>query len=353
MPHTIQSIADLTRGDVVGPSDLTIESLAEIGQARPGQLTFIGSEKYAHRWAGSRASAALIARGIALEPGDGRALVYVDNADLAMATVLEAFAPPTPLPPAGVHASALVAPDATLGDNVRIGPNCVIKPGVTVGDNTILHTGVTLFDNAQIGSDCELWTGVVIRERCTLGNRCIVHPNAVIGADGFGYRPDTSGPTPRLVKIPQIGTVRIGNDVEIGANTTIDRAKFDATVVGDGCKLDNQVQIGHNVILGRMVVIAGCAGIGGSSVIGDGTMIGGLTCVSDHINVGPGCRIAGSSACINDIPAGETWGGLPAKPLRTAFQEEAALKQLPGLLRQIKRDQRKAAKAEAQGNAST
>ncbi|MFI4859398.1 MAG: UDP-3-O-(3-hydroxymyristoyl)glucosamine N-acyltransferase, partial [Phycisphaerales bacterium JB063] len=274
MPYTTQAIADLTHGELVGPGDTRIDALAEIGQARPGQLTFIGSEKYAQRWAGSQASAALVQRTLELEPGDGRTLIRVDNADLAMAIVLEAFAPPTPLPPPGVHASALVAADATLGQNVRIGPNCVVKPGVTLGDNTVLHAGVTVFNDVSIGRDCEIWSGVVIRERSTLGDRCIIHPNAVIGACGFGYRPDLTGPTPRLVKIPQIGTVQIGHDVEIGAGTTIDRAKFDATVVGDGCKLDNQVQIGHNVILGRMVIIAGCTGIAGSSTIGDGTMIG-------------------------------------------------------------------------------
>ncbi|XAL98111.1 UDP-3-O-(3-hydroxymyristoyl)glucosamine N-acyltransferase [Phycisphaeraceae bacterium D3-23] len=346
MPHTTQSIADLTHGDLVGPGELQIDSLAEIGQAQAGQLTFIGSEKYAQRWPDSNASAALVARELDLDPGDNRTLIRVDNADLAMAIVLEAFAPPTPLPPEGVHSSAIVAPDVKLGQNVRVGPHCVIKPGVTLGDDTVLHAGVTLFNDVTLGSGCELWTGVVVRERCTIGDRCIIHPNAVIGADGFGFRPDTTGPIPKLVKIPQIGIVRIGHDVEIGAGTTIDRAKFDATVIGDGCKIDNQVQIGHNVVLGRMVVIAGCAGIGGSSTLGDGTMVGGLTCVSDHINIGAGCRVAGSSACINDIPAGETWGGLPAKPLKDTFKEQLALRKLPELMREMSRAKRKAARKE-------
>jgi len=350
VPHTTQSIAELVAGDLVGSGDVAIDGLEEISLAQPGQLTFIGSEQYAGKWAGSNASAALISRDIAtdLEPGDGRALIRVDNADLAMAKVLEAFAPPTPLPAKGVDPSAIVATSATLGEGVRIGPNCIIKPGATIGDGTVLHAGVTVFDDAHVGSHCELWTGTVVRERCTLGDRCIVHANAVIGADGFGYRPDMSGPTPKLVKIPQIGTVRIGNDVEIGAGVTIDRAKFGATVLGDACKLDNQVQIAHNVVLGQMVIIAGCSAVAGSSTIGDGTMIGGLTCVSDHLTLGQGVKLAGGSACINDIPDGETWGGVPAKPLKTAFQEQAALKQLPEMLREMKRAKRKADKQKAE-----
>lgn len=344
MSHTTQSIAELVGGELVGPGGLGIDGVAEISRARPGTVTFIGSEKYAGKWAGSRATAALVSRGVEVQPGDGKAVITVDNADLAMAKLLELFAPPTPLPPPGVHPSAIVDPSAELGDGVRIGANCVVHADVKLGQGTVLHAGVTVFDGAILGTDCELWTGVVIRERCTVGDRCIIHPNAVIGACGFGYRPDLTGPTPRLVKIPQIGTVQIGHDVEIGAGTTIDRAKFDATIVGDGCKLDNQVQIGHNVILGRMVIIAGCTGIAGSSTIGDGTMIGGLTCVSDHVNIGRGVQLAGGSACINDIPDGETWGGVPARPLKEAFREMAALRKLPDLMREIKRSQREADK---------
>ncbi len=344
MSHTTQSIAELVGGELAGPGGLAIDGVAEISRARPGTVTFIGSEKYAGKWPASHATAALVSRGVEVPPIDGRAVITVDNADLAMATLLALFAPPVPRPAAGVHPSATVDPSAELGPGVCIGANCVVEAGVKLGEGTILHAGVTLYNEVAVGAGCELWAGVVVRERCTIGDRCILHPNAVIGACGFGYRPDLSGPTPRLVKIPQIGTVEIGNDVEIGAGTTIDRAKFDATVVGDGCKLDNQVQIGHNVVIGRMVIIAGCTGIAGSSTIGDGTMIGGLTCVSDHIHVGRGVQLAGGSACINDIPDGETWGGVPARPLKEAFREQAALRKLPDLMREIKRTQRQADK---------
>ncbi len=337
MSQTTQAIAELVDGGLKGPGDIEVRSLAEIELAGPGQLTFIGSEQYAHMWAESGASAALVGSEIAVEPGDGRALIVVDNADLAMAKVLAAFAPPTPRPPKGVHPSALVAETATIGEGCRIGPNCVIKPGVKVGAHTTLHTGVTLFDDAVIGENCELWSGAVVRDRCTVGDRCILHPGVVIGADGFGYRADKSGPSPRLIKIPQIGVVRIGNDCELGANTCVDRAKFDATVLGDHCKLDNLVQIGHNCRLGNMVVISGCVGIGGSCTIGDGTLIGGKAMLKDHVHVGKGCSIAGGAAVINDIPDGEAWGGYPACQLKEKIREEIAIKKLPDMMKQVRK----------------
>ncbi|MFN3165923.1 MAG: UDP-3-O-(3-hydroxymyristoyl)glucosamine N-acyltransferase [Phycisphaeraceae bacterium] len=337
MSHTTQAIADYVDGRLLGPGDLALGSLAEIDLAQQGQLTFIGTAKYAHKWADSKASAALVGSDIELEPGDGRALIVVDNADLAMAKVLAMYAPPKPRPPKGVHPSALVAETATIGEGCRIGPNCVIKPGVTIGKNTTLHAGAILFDNARVGDDCEIWANVVVRDHCTIGDRCILHPGAVIGADGFGFRADTTGPAPKLIKVPQIGVVRIGNDCEIGANSAIDRAKFDATVLGDHCKLDNLVQIGHNCRLGNMVVISGCVGIGGSCTIGDGTLIGGKAMLKDHVHVGRGCQIAGGAAVINDIPDGEAWGGYPAAPLKEKIREELAIKKLPDMMKQVRK----------------
>jgi len=335
VPYTTQAIAEMVGGQLKGPGDLTVNALAEVDYAKAGELTFIGTGQYAHKWAGSGASAALINNDIELEPGDGKALITVENADLAMATVLEAYAPPVPVPPKGIHPSALIAETAAVGDNCRIGPNCVIKPGVKLGENVTLHAGVTVYDDSVIGNDCELWTNVVVRERCTLGDRTVLHAGAVIGVDGFGYRVDTATGTPKVIKIPQIGTVRIGSDCEIGANTTIDRAKFDATVVGDHCKIDNLVQIGHNCRIGNMVLIAGCVGIAGSSTVGDGTLIGGKTMIKDHVHIGKGCQLAGGSAVINDVPDGEQWGGYPAGPLKTKFREEMALRKLPDMMKKV------------------
>jgi UDP-3-O-[3-hydroxymyristoyl] glucosamine N-acyltransferase len=325
----------MVAGQLAGPGDLTIDALADIDTAAPGELTFIGNAKYAHKWAQSNASAALVSKDVDVEPGEGKAFIVVEDADLAMATVLGAYAPPVPVPPNGVHPSALIAETATIGEHCRIGPNCVVKPGAMIGDNVVLHAGVTIYDDAVIGSGCELWTNAVVRERCTLGDRTILHPGVVIGADGFGYRVDTSAGSPKIVKILQIGVVRIGSDCEIGANTAIDRAKFDATVVGDHCKIDNLVQIGHNCRIGNMVIIAGCCAIAGSCTIGDGTVIGGKSMMKDHVHVGRGCQIAGGAAVINDMPDGEAWAGYPAGPMKTKFREEMALRKLPDMMKKV------------------
>lgn len=337
MSQTTQAIAELVKGRLVGPADLEIEALAEIDQAKSGQLTFIGDAKYASKWALSKASAAIVGEDIELEPGDSRAFIVVDNADLAMAMVLAAYEPPKPMPPKGIHPSTLIAETATIGEGCRIGPNCIIKPGAKIGDNSVLHANVTVYADSSVGEGCELWPNVVIRERCTVGDRCILHSGVIIGTDGFGYRVDKSGDHPVVVKVPQIGTVQIGNDCEIGANSCVDRAKFDATVLGHGCKLDNLVQIGHNCRLGNMVVISGCVGIGGSCIIGDGTLIGGKAMLKDHVTLGRGCSIAGGAAVINDVPDGEAWGGYPAAPLKEKIREELAIKKLPDLMKKVKK----------------
>ena len=335
MQHTTQAIAEMVGGELNGPGDVTIHALAELDYAKPGELTFIGTAQYAKKWADSNASAALVGKAIDLEPGEGKALIRVDDADMAMATVLEAYAPPVPKPPRGVHPSALVAETATIGDNCRIGPNCVIKPGVKIGKGVTLHANVVIYDDTVIGDGCELWSNAVVRERCTIGDRTVLHAGVVIGTDGFGYRVDTSTGSPQVVKIPQIGTVIIGSDCEIGANATIDRAKFDATVIGDHCKFDNLVQIGHNCRIGNMVVIAGCVGVAGSCTIGDGTLIGGKSMIKDHVHIGRGCQIAGGAAVINDMPDGEAWAGYPAGPTKTKFREEMAVRKLPDMMKKV------------------
>ncbi|MEX0654833.1 MAG: UDP-3-O-(3-hydroxymyristoyl)glucosamine N-acyltransferase [Phycisphaeraceae bacterium] len=331
---SLQDIATRVDGRIVGPANLTIDGVADLAAARPGQLTFIGSSRYASHWAHSRASAALAPNDLDLEPGDGRTLVRVANVDLAMARVLELFAPAWPMPDAGVHPSAVIDPSAELGDDVRIGPACVIGPRVRIGDGTVLHASVNLMADVAVGAQCTLWPGVVVRERCTLGDRCMLHPNVNIGADGFGFRPAVDGS--RLVKIPQIGTVEIGDDVEIGAGSCIDRAKFAATTIGDGTKIDNLVQIGHNCRIGKHVAIAGCGAIAGSVVIGDHTLLGGMVAIKDHVTIGRHVQLTGCAQVMNDVPDGETWGGSPALPIREAIRAVQTLRRLPDLVKKLK-----------------
>ena len=335
--HTTESIARLVGGRLVGPSDLSVEGVQQIETATAGQLTFITSQKYVKLWSKSGASAALVTVGLELEPRNGRALIFVQDADLAMGLVLEQFAPPLVEPPVGIHPSSVVDPNAVLGHDVRVGPQCSIGPGARIGDCCVLHAGVMVLSGVSIGPETVLWPGVIIRERCSIGARCELHAGVIIGSDGFGYRhvPSEDGPTP--IKIPHIGTVRIGNDVEIGAGSCVDRAKFSETIVGDAVKIDNLVQIGHNCCIGRGVIIAGCTGIAGSVQIGQAAVLGGMVAVKDHIRIGAGAHLAGCSQLMNDVPDGETWIGAPALPRKEAVKRNQGLKKLPELLKHSRR----------------
>ncbi|MHC5114714.1 MAG: UDP-3-O-(3-hydroxymyristoyl)glucosamine N-acyltransferase, partial [Planctomycetota bacterium] len=313
---------------------LEIEGVEQIDAAGPRHLTFIRTAEYAERWPASKAVAAIVQEGVDLHPGQDRAFIRVESADLAMAIVLDMFAPPPVSPPVGVHERAVVDPAATIGNDVAIGAMCYVGPDACIGDGAVLHPNVTVLEGSRIGAGCVLWPGVVIRERCELGEGCQLHPNVAIGADGYGYRPAADGRS--LVKIPQIGTVVIGRDVEIGAGTTVDRGKFSATRIGDGTKIDNLCQVAHNCAIGRCVVMAAMVGLGGSVVVGDGCMIGGGAIIMDHVTLGPGAHLGGHSAVMHDIPAGERWSGMPAQATRATFREYAALRKLPELFAEIK-----------------
>ncbi len=332
-------IAAAIGGQVAGDPEVRVEALEQVSQAQPGQLTFIRDEKFAALWSASGASAAVVSGRVQLEPGPGRALIRVPDADAAMVRLLELFAPPPARPAPGVHPTAIVDPTAQLGAGVSIGAGCVVGARARIGDHCVLHARVTLYDDVALGERSELYPGVVVRERCSLGRRVILHPNVVIGADGFGYTQarstDPAGPGFVHRKLPHIGTVEIHDDVEIGACSCVDRGKFAATVVGAGTKIDNLVQIGHNVRVGRSCILCGQVGIAGSAQIGDGVMLGGKVAVKDHAVIGAGARVMACAAVMDDIPPGETWGGYPAREARIALREHAAMRKLPDLLKQI------------------
>lgn len=335
MALTTAQIAQQIGGRLSGPGDLAIHSFEAIDRAESGQITFISDARRARQWPDCRATAALIAPHIDIRPGAGRALIQVDNIDLAVAQVLGVFAPKLPTPPAGVHPSAVVDPSAHVAPDAAIGPHCTIGPRAVIGPAAVLHPNVTVFDDAKIGAQTVLWSGVVVRERCQVGARCIFHPNVTIGADGFGFVPAPDGQG--ILKIPQIGVVKIGDEVEIGAGSCVDRGKFSATTIGDGTKIDNLVQVGHNCRIGRCVIIAGCCAIAGSVTIGDGTVMGGNCAIKDHVTIGPGVTLAGSSGVMDDIPAGATWAGAPAQDGRLAIREFFAGRQLPAVIKQLKK----------------
>jgi UDP-3-O-[3-hydroxymyristoyl] glucosamine N-acyltransferase len=329
---SIQEIAAHVAGTLVGKDDVFITGIEQIELAQPGQLTFIGSQKYLELWAHSQASAVLVNQSLELAPGN-RTLIQVVSADLAIAQVLELFAPAPPRSAIGVHESAVVDPSAVLGKNVSIGPGCYLGPGVKIEDDSVLYANVTVMDESTIGRRSIIWPGVVVRERCQVGDDCILFQNASIGSDGFGYRPSLDKKT--LVKIPQIGEVIIGNDVEIGANSCIDRGKFSSTRIGDGTKIDNLVQIGHNCRIGQSCIIVAATAVGGSVTIGDFATIAGEVAISDHVTIGSHAKIGGGSIVISDVEPHQFVSGYPAAPHKTTLQQWVSIKKLPGTLKKL------------------
>ncbi len=325
-------------GKIVGRTDLVLTDLGGIDEACAGALTFIRSAEYAARWAKSLASAALVTRGIEI-PGhdpDTRALIYVENADEALVMLLEQLSKMAapPLPPAGLHPSSVVDDAATVDPTASIGPLCFIGPDVTVGPGCVLHSGITLGRSVTLGARCTLHPGVVIYHGCTLGDGCLLHAHATIGADGFGFipRPDGKG----LLKVPHLGAVVIGNDVEIGAGACIDRGKFGPTTIGDGVKIDNLVQVGHNVKVGAHTILCGQVGIGGSCTIGAGAMLGGQAGVEDNMNIGAGAMIAGKAGVMKDVEPGQSVFGMPARPGFDALRSLAATERLLRTVKSLK-----------------
>ncbi len=323
---TITEINDLLAGELVGNTSQLITGPEELQKAEINHITFIGSSKYVALWKNSKACAAIINDNIALSPDENRAFIKVKNADLAMAKILRAFEPEPPTFDTDIHSTAVVHQTAVIGKGCKIGANCYVGKDVTLGAGVILYPNSTVLDETRIGKGTVVWSGTTIRERCEIGDYCIFHNNVSIGADGFGYRPCDEGRG--LVKIPQIGTVIIGNDVEIGANSCVDRGKFSATIIGDNCKIDNLVQIAHNCIMGRSCIMAGHSGLAGSVTLGDGVIIGGSASIKDHVTIHSGATVAAGSGVMNDVEAGKTVLGYPAQNSKDMLKQWVAMRRL-------------------------
>ncbi len=323
---TIHQINEILKGGLSGNTDRQINAPEQLERAGNNHITFIGNTKYAKLWGDSKACAAVIDEKLELEPGENRALIRVKNPDLAMAKVLEIFDPGPPQFDENIHPSAVIHSSAQIGKDTKIGAGCYVGKDVVLGDAVVLYPNVTIFDETKIDTGTICWPGTVIRERSEIGSYCIFHNNCSIGADGFGYRPSEDGRG--LVKIPQIGNVVIGNAVEIGANSCVDRGKFSSTIVGDGCKIDNLVQIAHNCILGRSCIMAGNSGLAGSVTLGDGVIIGGSASIKDHTTIHSGAVVGAGSGVMNDIPAGKTFLGYPAREARDMLKQWVAMRKL-------------------------
>ena len=324
--YSISEINNILKGELIGNTNQQIEGPEQLQNANNNQITFIGSTKYIKLWADSKACAAVVNDNLNVEPGENRALIKVKNADLAMAKILELFNPPSPEFDTDIHPTAVIHESATIGDGCKIGANCYVGENVILGNGVTLYPNVCVFDETTIGDHTIAWSGTVIRERCIIGSHCIFHTNVSIGADGFGYRPSDDGRG--LVKIPQIGNVIIGHYVEIGANSCVDRAKFSSTIVGDGCKIDNLVQIAHNSIMGRSCIMAGHSGLAGSVTLGDGVIIGGSASIKDHTTIESGATVGAGSGVLNNVKAGQTVLGYPAQDARDMLKQWVAMRRL-------------------------
>lgn len=335
--YTTADLAERVQGELKGRADLGIEGVGALKDASERQITFITDQAHAGLWARSRAAAAVITDGLDASGHDpnARALIVVPSASLAIIELLQLFAPPPLLPDAGVHPTAWVHPDASIGQDVRIGPHVSVDRGASIGDRVVLYAGVRIYAEAHVGDDSILHSNTVIRERCHLGQRVITHQNVSIGADGFGFEPAPDGSG--LLHVPQIGNVELCDDVEIGAASCIDRAKFGTTVIGAGTKIDNLVQIAHNCRIGSSCVIAALSGLAGSVTVGDGVSIGGAVAVSPHVTIGSGVSVGACSGVMRDISPGQTCLGTPATEAREALRQAAALQRLPGWMREVSR----------------
>ncbi len=329
-PLTVSEIAKRLSAELVGAGDATIRAVGGVRDAEPGEIAFVSQERYAGDAATTRASALIVGRGwTAPAPCP---LLRVDEPETAFALIARWFAPPDPEYKPGIHPRAVVSEEAQLGVDVHVGPLAVIEAGARIGDHCIIGAQSYVGHGARLGANCRLFPQVSIREHCILGDRVWVHNGTVIGSDGFGYEVDKQGVR---TKIPQIGIVVIGDDVEIGANVTIDRARFGRTRIGKGVKIDNLVQIAHNVVIGDHAVLVAQVGVAGSTSIGAKAILAGQAGIAGHLTIGPGAVIGAQAGVTKNIPAGTYVIGFPATPQKEAARQHAMIARLPELRERV------------------
>jgi UDP-3-O-[3-hydroxymyristoyl] glucosamine N-acyltransferase len=326
---TVQQLAELVAGEVEGDASRRVEGVASVDRAGPTDLTFVVDEQYAQRLGLRSVGACLIAPDMQLE-ANGTTYIRVESPELAFSKLLGVFHPEH-RPDPGVH------PTAIVGRGTRIGPGASIGPYVTIGEDTVIGSGTLvgphahIDDDVVVGRDCRIGPNCTILHDTEVGNRVRIYTGVRLGVDGFGYTPGADG----LTRIPQVGRCIIHDDVEIGANCTVDRGALGDTVIGQGTKIDNLVHVAHNVSIGDNCIIVAQVGVAGSVEIGAGAHIGGQAGIAGHLTIGPGARIAGQAGVFGDVPAGETYSGYPARPHRESLRASALTLRLPELLRRL------------------
>ena len=330
---TLSELARWIDGDIVrGGLDLSLTGMAALDVAGPHDVSFLGNEKYQGQFLKTQAGLVIVARGVTHGPA-GTALVAVENPSLAFAVVVRHFADATRRFVPGIHPRASVDTSAALDpEKVRVHAGAVVMAGAKVGDGSEIGPNSVICEDAVIGKDCRILSNVTVRDRCVLGNRVILQPGAVIGSDGYGYEFSEG----RHVKIDQVGIVEIGDDVEVGANTTIDRARFGKTLIGEGSKIDNLVQIGHNVEIGKHCLIISQTGISGSARLGDNVTSAGQVGIGGHVTIGSGAVLSARTGVTVNLPGNEIYGGKPAQPIRDEMKGLVLARRLPKLIERVK-----------------
>lgn len=333
MQFSAGQIAILINGKTEGDSTASVNSFGKIEEAQDGQLAFLANPKYEEYLYNTKASVIIINDGLELKQPIAATLIRVPDAYTAFATLLSKYQQMMQQQLTGIQQPAYIAASASYGKNIFIGAFAYIGENVKLGNNAKIYPNVYLGNNVKIGDDSIIHPGAKIYHDCIIGNNVIIHAGTVIGSDGFGFAPQTDG---SLQKVPQIGNVIIEDNVEIGANTTIDRATIGSTIIRSGAKLDNLVQIAHNVEVGNSTVIAALAGVSGSTKIGNGVMIGGQAGLAGHLQVGDGSKINAQAGLGKSLKAGSAVTGSPAYEYNKAIRSQAIARNLPELEKRIK-----------------
>ncbi len=338
--YTAQQLAEMINGTVAGDKERSIQGVNSLKMASAGDVSFLGTIKYRKQMEESKAAIVLVENGMKLEPTAERTLLFCENPDKAFTKICGLFAPEPIHYTPGICPGAYIHPTAKIAEDVYIGPNAVIQEGVSIGKGTIIGGGAYIGHFSTVGENCMINANVSIMHRCILGNKVIIHAGTTVGADGFGYTPTFRG----LVKVPQNGIVQIDNEVEIGANSTIDRARFGKTWIKKGVKIDNLVHVAHNVIVGESSVLIGQCGIAGSAEIGRGVIVAAQAGVNGHITLGDGSRVAGASAVQKSLPPGVSVFGTPAETDVEFFERHTLPRKVKRLTAKIEKLEEEIAK---------
>jgi UDP-3-O-[3-hydroxymyristoyl] glucosamine N-acyltransferase len=336
MPFTATEIASQMQGEIAGDGSVLLTGFAPADRAKAGDLTFAENADYLALAEKSAASAIIVDKSIA---SSSKVLIRVKNPRVAFAKTLALFFPEPAFAP-GIHPTAVIAATATVDSTAYVGPHCVVGEKVRIGARSVLQGGNHVGAGSQIGEDANLFPNVTVYPRTEIGSRVRIHSGTVIGSDGFGYVPDAGVHR----KVPQIGNVIIRDDVEIGSNVSIDRGALGPTIIGAGTKIDNLVQIAHNVVIGEHCLIVAQAGIAGSTKLGNYVILGGQVGLAGHLKIGNGVSIAAQSGVMHNIPDGEKWFGYPAQPDKQTKRQMIALQQLPELIRRVRELEKKLGK---------